>query len=162
VEWVFGYGSLASVEHSGHSRRAVLHGGRLSWGVAMDNAVAIPGYKVWEDAATGERPDVRVAFLALELVADRSGGDVPGVLVPARDLAALDARERNYERVDVTERVEPSPSPAGRVWAYVGHAAARERVHRGPVVVARSYLALVPASAPSPSMPVADLVRVDL
>jgi hypothetical protein len=56
----------------------------------MDNAVAIPGYKVYV-AADGSRPDVCVAFLD---VAEDPGGCVTGVCMPvdAPALAALDRR----------------------------------------------------------------------
>ena len=55
---VLAYGSLA-VATSGTP--AVLHGHRRRWGVAMDNAVDLPGYKAYVDPATGERPAVHVA-----------------------------------------------------------------------------------------------------
>ena len=51
--WVFGYGSLASLPGA---QPAVLEGHERSWGVAMDNTVELPGYKVYEDAdGTGPR-----------------------------------------------------------------------------------------------------------
>jgi hypothetical protein len=156
VDWVFAYGSLSG---DPLARAAVLRGGRVGWGVAMDNAVAIPGYKVWEDASTGRRPDVRVAFVDLEL--DGGDAEVEGALVPAPDLPQLDRRERQYRRVDVSARVHPAPADA-TVWAYVGRPEARARARRPPVVVPRAYLALLPAAAPAPPFPVVDLVRVDL
>ena len=62
--------------------------------------------------------------------------------VDGDDLAALDERERNYERADVTEAIRPEPP--GRVWTYVGHSAGRDRCHRGlaegRLVVSREYL----------------------
>lgn len=119
----------------------------------MDNRVAIPGYKVYEDPATGERPMVHVAFL--DIVED-SDAFVDGVLLAATDLAALDARERNYERRRVV-------TDAGEAWAYVGSAAGRARFAQAErLVVHAGYLALIGEDAPAPPCPVADLRRVDL
>jgi len=179
---VFAFGSLAATPGG---RPAALRGLRRTWGVAMDNRVVIPSYKVWVDPATGRRPPVHVAFLDLE----DAGPDarVSGVLlaVPTAALAALDRRERNYERRDVTDSVDRSGDPAwpagARVWAYFGRADARERCARarraGTAVVARSYLeevraafaargpsalAAYEASTAAPGMPVADLERIDV
>jgi hypothetical protein len=110
----------------------------------MDNTRTIPGYKVYVDGR-GSRPDVCVAFLD---VRQEPGASVNGVCVPvdAEQLAALDERERNYERVDVTGCVEPC---LGRTWAYVGRADSRHRLSRavaaGRCVVARRYLEVVEA-----------------
>lgn len=175
MELVFGYASL--VPHTGgtaparSARPAVLLGARRFWGVAMDNRVRIPGYKVWLDAA-GRRPRVHVAFLDLR---DAPGAAVDGVLRPvdAAGLALLDDRERNYARVDVTHRVPGAP---GRVWAYVGTPEARRRLATAPrAVVARPYLELVragfarrgllhrfDATTDPARLPVADLRRVDV
>ncbi|MFL5843207.1 MAG: gamma-glutamylcyclotransferase family protein [Solirubrobacteraceae bacterium] len=145
---VFGYASL-KVEGG---RPARLPGWRRVWGVAMDNRVAIPGYKIYEDPATGERPAVHVAFLD---IVEEPEAVVEGVLLEVADLAPLDARERNYDRV----RVETDAGPA---WTYVGSAAGRARFTEAEaLVVDRTYLALV-ADAPPPPCPVVNLRRVDL
>jgi dephospho-CoA kinase len=139
AEWVFGYGSLAADGRDGHP--ATLRGHRRRWGVAMDNSRDLPGYKWYRQRATGTRPAVFVAFL--DLVADAGGGLVNGLCLPvdATLLELLDARERNYVRVDVTAAVE---APRGRVWAYVGSDAGRERLSRGlrerRLVVSQEYL----------------------
>lgn len=139
---VFGYGSL-SAQHG--ARPAWLLDHRRVWGVAMDNAVTIPGYKLYRDE-DGSRPDVCVAFLDLE----PGGAGVNGVLLDADPdrLAELDARERNYERVDVTGAIA-EPPPAGRVWAYMGRAEARERLRSaratGRAVVQERYASDVEA-----------------
>jgi hypothetical protein len=170
---VFGYGSLVGLPGAA---RATLRGHRRVWGVAMDNSVAVPGYKVYE-APEGARPPVAVAFL--DLVADPAC-DVEGALleVDAGALAALDARERQYERIVVTGAVDPAPPGGGPVWTFVGRAAGRARVRDGgPVVVQRAYVDLVEAAfaalgddalaryrastEPSP-FPVVELARVDL
>src|SRR3954454_13961884 len=101
---VFGYGSLVS----GGGERRVLRDHRCGWRVAMDNRETIPGYKFYVDPETGERPAVYVAFLSIW---PEAGARVEGVAFAVDDagLAALDARERNYDRVEVTGLVEPDP-----------------------------------------------------
>jgi hypothetical protein len=142
----------------------------------MDNSVDLPGYKYYVDPATAERPAVFVAFLNLVEAAD--SGAVNGIAFPvsAEELAALDRRERNYER-----RAVALPGIDGPVWAYVGSAAARARYDgaaaRGAAVVDRSYFELVRAgfgklgadalmrfdqSTDPPPVPVRSLRRVEL
>src|SRR3954451_21912489 len=120
--FVFGYGSLLD-DASGVP--SALEGWRRGGGVAMDNRRTLPGYRYFLDAATGERPAVYVAFLDIR---ERAGAHVNGVVFPA-DLQALDARERNYARVEVTGHVRPDPG--GPVWAYAGLPEARERCATG-------------------------------
>jgi cation transport regulator ChaC len=158
VNVVFGYGSLTVAG----GRRCVLRDHRRGWGVAMDNRETIPGYKFYVDPETGERPAVYVAFLSIW---PQAGARVEGVAFTVDDagLAALDARERNYDRVEVTGLVKPEPGAP--VWAYVGSASGRERCAAGraagTAVVAREYLALVPAAEP-PDLPVRSLLRRDV
>jgi gamma-glutamylcyclotransferase (GGCT)/AIG2-like uncharacterized protein YtfP len=158
VSMVFGYGSLTVAG----GRPCLLRDHRRGWGVAMDNRRTIPGYKYYVDPETGERPAVYVAFLSIW---PEPGARVEGVALDLDDaaLAALDARERNYDRRDVTALVEPDMG--ARVWAYVGSAAARERFAAaraaGKAVVAAEYLALVPAAEP-PDLPVRELLRRDV
>jgi gamma-glutamylcyclotransferase (GGCT)/AIG2-like uncharacterized protein YtfP len=155
---VFGYGSLSVVS----GRRCVLRDHRRGWGVAMDNRRTIPGYKYYVDSETGERPAVYVAFLSIW---PDPGARVEGVAIEVDDagLAVLDARERNYDRRDVSAFVEPELG--ARVWAYVGSAAGRERFAAGraagTAVVAEEYLALVAAAKP-PDLPVRPLLRRDV
>jgi hypothetical protein len=149
MAFVFGYGSLAQ---PGAGRPLRLAGWRRVWGVAMDNRVTIPGYKYYLDEAGG-RPAVRVAFL--DVVPDPAAC-VDGVVVEVADLHWLDARERNYRRVE-----------AAGLWLYTGLEEARERFAAGPTVVARAYLegvraALGAAFGPEPELPVIDLKRVDV
>ena len=70
----FGYGSLVGVP--GRGRVGRLHGWRRGWGVAMDNAVTVPGYKVYV-APDGSRPDVCVAFLD---IAEAAAGDLAAIV----------------------------------------------------------------------------------
>ena len=182
MDHVFGYGSLAAAAADGGARVARLHGHRRRWGVAMDNREAIPGYKRYV-GAHGAHPAVHVAFLDLAASGDGDGDAVNGVCLPvtAAQLAALDARERNYERVEVTTLVDDTPDPPARVWAYVGSAAGRARLEAGlaagTAVVCRAYrddvlrgfaqlgdgeLARFHASTELDGLPVRDLRRVDL
>lgn len=138
MQFVFGYGSLAADLAGGHAAR--LHGHRREWGVAMDNRVDVAGYKHYRLRSDGSRPAVCVAFLDL---APDAGAATTGICVPVgpERLRALDRRERNYDRVDVTAAV---PAARGTVWAYIGDEAGRGRLRRardqGCAVVSRSYL----------------------
>ena len=160
MDHVFGYGSLT--RRSGTPAR--LRGHRRVWGVAMDNSRTIAGYKYYVDARSGERPEVFVAFLDLQPTTD--GESAAGVLFPVtpEELATLDARERNYGRVDVTELVDPRPD-GGRVWTYAGSSGGRARrdrgVAEGRLVVSSEYARLV-VDPPDPPYPVMELRRVDL
>jgi hypothetical protein len=138
VQYVFGYASLAADLAGGHAAR--LHGRRRFWGVAMDNSVDVPGYKHYRLRSYGNRPAVCVAFLDL---ADDADAATTGVCVPvdAAQLPALDHRELNYDRVEVTAAV---PAARGTVWTYIGTETGRDRLQRarehGRAVVSRDYL----------------------
>ena len=139
---VFGYGSLAA---DLDGTVAQLPGHRRVWGVAMDNSADPPGYKHYLLRADGSRPPIYVAFL--DLVPDATSA-VNGVLRPVGDsvLRELDVRERNYDRVELTDTIE---GVTGTVWAYVGSADGRARLRdarrRGVAVVSRDYLVDVKA-----------------
>jgi Gamma-glutamyl cyclotransferase, AIG2-like len=176
VGHVFGYGSLVATPDT---RFASLSGFRRVWGVAMDNRVAIPGYKVYE-LPSGERPAACVAFLDLVAVPEDAGRPVNGALlgVTASVLSALDVRERQYERLEVTPSVSPLPPDDLPIWTYVGRPAGRARILTDPpILIQRSYALLVQttfaalgpraladylASTEPPPFPVADLTRIDL
>jgi gamma-glutamylcyclotransferase (GGCT)/AIG2-like uncharacterized protein YtfP len=138
----------------------VLRDHRRGWGVAMDNRRTIPGYKVYLDPETGERPAVYVTFLCIW---PEPGASVEGALLEVDDdgLAALDRRERNYDRCDVSAHVDSD----GPVWAYLASAAGRERCAAGraagSAVVSEEYLASVPDVEP-PDLPVRSLLRRDV
>jgi gamma-glutamylcyclotransferase (GGCT)/AIG2-like uncharacterized protein YtfP len=182
VEFVFGYGSLTALADPPPGRApdprgyvTDLLGHRRRWGVAADNRSALPGYKRYR-AADGSYPPVAVAFLDLA----PGDGAVNGVCLPVAPAAleALDRRERNYARVEVTERLA---RPIGRTWAYVGSAEGRARLAdgraRGAAVVTREYrdlvlaafaalgaeeLARFNAGSDLGDLPLADLERVEL
>lgn len=142
MDWVFAYGSLLPAGHAMLPEGAVaadLHGWRRSWSVAMDNSVDLPDYKHYV-GPDGHRPDLMVCYLD---IGRRAEAVVNGVAleVGPDELPALDERERNYERREVTEQL--SVSLGGRVWAYVGQRAGRVRARRGRrerrLAVASSY-----------------------
>jgi hypothetical protein len=157
-QFVFGYGSLVAEQERGHVARLSCH--RRSWGVAMDNACDVAGYKSYRLRADGSRPEVFVAFL--DIVPDAASA-VTGICMPVaeHDLAELDLRERNYDRVDVSDAID-GPAP-GRVWAYRGSPAGQARLRAGlaagRAVVSRDYLdgvvAGIAAFAPDEAAPVA-------
>ena len=126
----------------------------------MDNRRTIPGYKVYLDPETGERPAVYVTFLCIW---PEAGASVEGVVFVVDDagLALLDRRERNYDRHDVSAHVDAD----GPVWAYLASDAGRERFAAGraagTAVVSEEYLALVPGGDP-PDLPVLPLLRRDV
>jgi hypothetical protein len=99
--------------------------------------------------------------------------------VSGSEIESLDLRERNYDRVEVTDRIVESVDCA--VWAYVGNVAAAQRYAegfgQGAAVVDASYYEAVRgrfrslgnscfrdflASTDEPACPVRRLRRVDL
>jgi cation transport regulator ChaC len=161
TEFVFGYGSLLLLgEVRDDARPSVLHGFRRGWNVAMDNRRDIPGYKYYVDEATGERPAVYVTFLNIW---EDDGAQVDGLVFPVDDgtLRALDDRERNYERRDVTAHVQDGFG--GRVWAYVGTDDARERFETGraagTAVVSAAYESAVGRET---NLPLRRLRRIEI
>lgn len=140
--WIAGYGSLAA-EAPHDSPLVAVRGLRRDWGVALDNAVDVPGYKHYV-LPDGTRPSCHVAFLdAVE--ADASTATVDAILYPVADapaLEVLDRRERNYRRVDVRDRVV-DPPVGGPLWLYVGLPEGRERAATarvdGSLRVSRRY-----------------------
>ena len=192
AQFVFGYGSLTArpglivsreLKESGFV--ADLAGLRRTWGVAMDNRRDLPGYKYYTDAQ-GQRPEVFVAYLDLvpaHPAPGSVGAVVNGMCLPVDEatLALLDRRERNYERTDVSDRVASGELEGARVWAYIGMAAARERLaegrRTGTAVIDAGYvrtvqagfaalgdheLAAVRASLEPGELPVVELTRHEL
>lgn len=143
TDYVFGYASLVAFEDAG-ALPGRLRGFRRYWGVAMNNWEGGKGVKHWLDRETGERPRIRVAYLDIY---EQAGLAVNGLALPvdAERLVALDRREVNYERVEVTEAFEGAAS--GRVFTYIGLDAACERCRQGTaagdVFVSRDYAAAV-------------------
>lgn len=141
--FVLAHGSLAARAAPGAPLVRARGLGR-AWGVGMENTRDLPGYRYFVDSRDGSRPDVVVAFA--DLVPIPGAGSIAVCLaVDAAMLAALDTRERNYDRVDVTGRlVGAEAERAGAtVWAYLGNAAGRGRlrdaVAAGRAVAGRAY-----------------------
>jgi hypothetical protein len=109
------------------------------------------------------------------------GGLINGALIPVRasELGTIDARERNYDRHEVTGLLDVDVG--GRVWAYIGSDGGRERYRTGHArrraVVSSEYLARVEADFASfgrhmlelfhlttrpPQVPLAPLRRVEV
>ena len=141
----------------------------------MDNSRDLPGYKYYVDPETGERPAIYVAYL--DLVPDPHSA-VNGIVFRPENLNALDSRERNYERRDIT--ADLTPPTGGRTWAYFGRPAAKERFQHArtqqTAVISREYLAAVrdgfarlgvdqlkrfDASTDPPPVPIRSLRRID-
>jgi len=179
MDHVFAYGTLTGeLFQKGIGTVATLRGGRREWGVALDNEQAIPGYKQYRLRSDGSTPRVFVAFLGM---VEDPGCAMNGVVAPIDEatLAQLDVRERNYDRVDVTARIDDPPE--GRVWTYVPSKEGRARrdtgLREGRLVVQRDYVdevhaafrllgdaeyARFLASSTIDDVTVLDLERVDL
>ncbi len=157
AQFVLGYGSLVG-EHDG-CPVTTLRGWRRHWGVAMDNRLDLPGYKSYRLRSDASRPAAFVCFLDIE---PDPGSSVTGVCLPVaeRDLDALDDRERNYVRVDVSDAL---PDPPGRVWAYVGSPAGcarlRDGLARGCATISGDYLDAALAAIAAIAPDEADAVR---
>ena len=180
MSWVFGYGSLVSptslertlgrpVPTDRDWVLAVLRGYGRRWNYGSRTVRAD-----WE---IDGRPVERGLIVALGLV-EAPGDWCNGAVAAVSDdeLALLDRRERDYDRVDVTDRIDPAGTISGPVVTYVPRtrAVARYVEHRdeGRAAVSRRYFDLVrtafddlgpgeaerfEASTPAPAVPVIDL-----
>jgi hypothetical protein len=122
-----------------------LRGFRRCWGAAMDNWDWANDRKHFVDPQTGERPRIRVAYLDIEPSSAETAVNGLAIPVDGARLAALDKREVNYDRADITDAFQPALG--GRVFTYAGTPAARKRCLRGfsegNCVVSRDYVAAV-------------------
>jgi cation transport regulator ChaC len=135
ISYVFGYGSLVEIteplvvgERLFPAVPGRLRGFRRRWGVAMNNWEAAADEKHFVDPESGLKPRLAVAYLDIE---EASGEAINGLAIPVDSvrLRELDAREINYERVEVSTALEPSL--AHDVYVYRGTAAARRRSRAG-------------------------------
>ncbi len=179
--WVFGYGSLvsrASFEQTlGRTVRddevhaAVLAGFGRRWNYAS------PRRRGSWSTTDGVVDDGTVVCLGIvEAVGETANGSV--IAVTGAELVEVDRREAAYDRVDVTDLVEPDGriGRRDRVVTYVPRAAAIERYERaralGTAAVERRYWDLVidaftahgtaaldryRATTPAPEVPVVDV-----
>ncbi len=155
-QWVFGYGSLVSPTSFGHTLGRELTPGRDFF------EAEIRGYARRWNYGTGyeftaiddDGPEAkRWTFVALGIVR-ASGASTNGVIgwVDDSEFAALDARERWYDRVDVTAEAMISPEVStvvrdGTVVTYVPRrepiAAYEDARARGVAAITRRYWDLV-------------------
>lgn len=120
VALVFGYGSLMSSASAARTLGrepvlvpAVLRGWRRSWTAATPTALD----RRYRCTACGGVPPG--SMVVLDLVRDPAGTCAGVVLAcDERELAALDERERRYERVELDRATLRGDLPEGRVWTY--------------------------------------------
>ena len=153
---IFVYGSMASAASVaavlGRPARAGrdyvearLPGWRRSWNVGTDHTTSRAVR--YHEPGTLVRPPIHVLFL--NVVPDPAAA-VTGLLMRAGpdELAALDAREGNYDRVPVS--LPDLPDPPGVTWTYVGKpdrvAGAEDAMRRGSARIRREYLEAVEAA----------------
>jgi len=152
AHYVFGYGSLVNPASFARTLGrndwtmddfplATLKGYRRVWDVAMDNSIAIPGYKQYYRLDSNERPEIFVTFLNIE---PSENDEVIGVLARVSDeeLVRLERRERNYQRIDVSTGIVGGPCHSV-VYTFIGTREARERFASGKAsgtaVISRAY-----------------------
>ncbi|NND75342.1 MAG: gamma-glutamylcyclotransferase [Ilumatobacter sp.] len=153
--WIFGYGSLVSPTSFGFTL-----GRELLMGVDVFEA-ELDGYgrrwnygtatRFWAPRLDDGR-DHHWTFVALGIEA-AAGETTNGVVAHVTDdeLPALDRRERNYDRVDVTDQVtihgRGGPSTGDRIVTYVPGATAIDLYEtaraRGEAAITRRYWDLV-------------------
>lgn len=148
--YIFGYGSLVCPDDIavtlGHTvdviQPVTLQGWIRDWSVVVDNRLSRPRYyQLIEDNSI---PDYVVALNVRRPGEGEVATNPNGVLfeVSEVDLLLLDARECNYDRVDVTEDVLGAPN--GVVYTYTGLAQHLLHVHdEQEVIVPQSYARLV-------------------
>lgn len=156
--WVFGYGSLVDPESLGRTLGRVVTPGvdflsaeLIGWGRRWN-------YGVGHVAGTWRRPDGIVVddgvIVALGVVAAADEA-VNGIVARVSDveIAALDQRERDYDRVDVTAAVTVDGSavePDARIVTYVPRRSAVERYEaardQGRAGIRSTYWGLVDAA----------------
>ncbi|MEX2627420.1 MAG: gamma-glutamylcyclotransferase family protein [Ilumatobacteraceae bacterium] len=194
--WAFGYGSLVSPASLGATlgrpvrpgigwAEAVLygHGRRWNYGIGGPAGDGVVGY--WTDA-DGVQHEVTMVALGIVVAAETIGREsINGVVIAVDDdeLERLDRRERHYDRIDVTDVVEPDdrlpgPRPGDRVVTYLPRREAVERYENardaGTAAIEQRYWDLVEGAfaalgpdrldryhrtTPPPDVPVRPIVR---
>ena len=113
---------------------------RRCWNIAMDNRLDLPDYKYYINKKTRIRPQGFITFLNIR---SHRNTTIDGILfsVSDRELKQLDRRERNYQRIDVTDKIDLKVQ--GNVWVYIGLKEAEERykkgLKQGNVMIAKNY-----------------------
>jgi hypothetical protein len=95
---------------------AILHGFRRAWNVAVP--AVNPGGFLYSDV-DGKPVNGTVSYLGIRHAHDRAAMNGVVIALDEDGLSALDRRERNYRRIEVTEHVE-ADIPKGRpVYTYL-------------------------------------------
>lgn len=136
--FVFGYGSLVNIKNlEQYLKRQLkpnfdyticgLYDFQRCWNVAMNNKVDLPEYKYYRDRYANNRLDGFVAFLNIRPHPDRI---ISGILfrVSNAELKKLDLRERNYQRINITNQLNIK---ARNAWVYIGSKDAEQRYQKG-------------------------------
>jgi hypothetical protein len=172
---VFVYGSLTHPDElrallghqplDGDAKRVTLRGFSRSWRVCTDNTDPDRAVTYLDSEGAPPRP-IQVLFVT---VLPDPGGTVEGLLLrlTAEQLTALDLREGNYVRRNVTDAV-PNPGDGPDViWTYVAKpsqvARADAGLAAGTACIRRDYLdrlSTLEREAPLPNVPVIALIRV--
>ena len=151
TNFVFGYGSLVNIKNlEQYLKRKLqpdldykicsLKNYQRCWNVAMDNQVNLPNYKYYRDSQTKERINAFVAFLNIRPHPSKT---ILGILFRVTDaeLTNLDSRERNYQRINITQQLDIHIT--GNAWTYIGLPAAEQRYKKGlaqnKAVIAKTY-----------------------
>lgn len=156
-QYIFGYGSLVSKNSTerflgrgigaGDFYLCKLAGFKRKWNVAMDNSLDIPGYKVYLDAFTKQRPKIFVVFLN---IVPEAHCQVNGILlkVTEKELELFDKRERNYNRILINDKLDIRLE--GSCWTFVGKKENEERYKlaelAGTAFIDKSYYNMVDAA----------------
>ena len=149
--FIFGYGSLVNVKNlEQYLKRELkpnsdyticnLKNFQRCWNVAMDNQIDLPKYKYYRNRNTKERLDSFVTFLNIRRDPNQT---ISGILFRISDteLENLDLRERNYNRIEITDQL--SIKVQGNAWTYIGLQEAEQRyqkgLSKGNAMISRSY-----------------------
>jgi len=134
--YIFGYGSLVNIEQLKkylHKEDVFytythLNNHQRVWNIAMDNSNTIQNYKYYLNN-NKERENIFVTFLNIQ---KNRKSHINGILfeVDQTDLTKLDQRERNYNRINVTQDIQNKNIP-GKIWTYIGTREAEERFQTG-------------------------------
>jgi hypothetical protein len=139
--YVFGYGSLVNPESAAKTLGRKLYDKDVSlveiknytrsWGLVVE---VILYYR-------GDGKSINAAFLDIQKIDGKSAN---GVLIEVNKgkLEKFDKREKYYDRVDVTDDINPRPQEGNVVYTYVGKSAFLARNYRN-VKVLHEYQKIV-------------------